>query len=437
MAQAQSKRTVQPTTDSVVPIKIENRSYAKFADQPLFITHQLKEALEKRRVRDGSAFEGLRRMGFRGGKHLMEMIRAQLGSECGIVLSHDACALENKLVTIDYEAFRESGSERFFQVYRQTGLRTATGFLHEAFPATFRRTEADLLPETTDVKRVLARLPEAAATLSKRERKQLPAQLAELVERQGPEFVLDLLRSVDAAIPKGQERIRVAFQDVIKRLSREPAKALHELSDLMDQWNLMQVTSLVNVLRGRIQTIETFEDTVFPWMHVRGNVEFALKVKDVPKSRRREISDRWLEAVGLSSFAESWPRELSGGMRKRVALAAVLASDAAVWLMDEPFGSLDYFTRRGLHDMLIKLWIETEKTVFFVTHDIEESLILADRILVLNEGCLVEDIPVRLTRPRTEEVRASSEAVDISKTILERLGFASGPRLLTASGAAE
>lgn len=163
------------------------------------------------------------------------------------------------------------------------------------------------------------------------------------------------------------------------------------------------------------------QDTVFPWMHVRANVEFALRAKGIPKRQRKEVSRRWLEAVGLTPFAESWPRELSGGMRKRVALASVLASDADVWLMDEPFGSLDYFTRRGLHDLLIELWLDSRKTVFFVTHDIEESLILADRILVMSHGRLVEDIPVTLTRPRTEEVRASADGVAITRRILQRL----------------
>jgi NitT/TauT family transport system ATP-binding protein len=168
------------------------------------------------------------------------------------------------------------------------------------------------------------------------------------------------------------------------------------------------------------------QDAVFPWMHVRDNVEFALRVKRVPKRERRQISDRWLEEVGLTRFAGSWPRELSGGMRKRVALAAVLASDADVWLMDEPFGSLDYFTRRGLHDVLLALWAETRKTVFFVTHDIEESLILADRILVMSQGRLVDDLAVHLPRPRTEEVRATEEAVALSRAILERLGVEAG-----------
>lgn len=179
------------------------------------------------------------------------------------------------------------------------------------------------------------------------------------------------------------------------------------------------------------------QDTVFPWMHVRDNVEFALKVKGLDRRARRSVSDRWLNEVGLGRFAESWPRELSGGMRKRVALASVLATDAEVWLMDEPFGSLDYFTRRGLHDVLLDLWAETRKTVFFVTHDIEESLILADRILVISQGRLVEDIPVTLVRPRTEEVRATGDAVEITRRILTRLGFDTdgGSRAPASAGA--
>jgi len=177
------------------------------------------------------------------------------------------------------------------------------------------------------------------------------------------------------------------------------------------------------------------QDTVFPWMHVRDNVEFGLAANGVGKEERRRISDRWLREVGLTEFADSWPRELSGGMRKRVALASVLAVDADVWLMDEPFGSLDYFTRRTLHDLLLELWRETNKTVFFVTHDIEEALILADRVLLVSDGRVVDDLGVSLPRPRDEDVRASVEAVTLTKRILAHLGVegTSSPR--TQAGA--
>ena len=165
------------------------------------------------------------------------------------------------------------------------------------------------------------------------------------------------------------------------------------------------------------------QDTVFPWLHVRENIEFGLRATRASESDRQKITDHWLEAVGLSDFAASWPRELSGGMRKRVALAAAMAVGSDVILMDEPFGSLDYFTRRNLHDVLLDLWHETRKTIFFVTHDIEEALILADRVILLAEGKLVDDIPVTLPRPRDEDVRASNEAVDITKVILAHLGI--------------
>lgn len=165
------------------------------------------------------------------------------------------------------------------------------------------------------------------------------------------------------------------------------------------------------------------QDTVFPWLQVRENVEFGLRALNTPADQRNETTDHWLEAVGLTEFADSWPRELSGGMRKRVALASAMAVGSDVILMDEPFGSLDYFTRRNLHDVLLDLWEETQKTIFFVTHDIEEALILADRVILLAEGKLVDDIAVTLPRPRDEDVRASDEAVSITKVILAHLGI--------------
>jgi NitT/TauT family transport system ATP-binding protein len=163
------------------------------------------------------------------------------------------------------------------------------------------------------------------------------------------------------------------------------------------------------------------QDTVFPWMTVRENVDFGPRSQGVDKAQRKELSDRWLEAVQLLDFADSWPRELSGGMRKRVALAAVLATGSEVWLMDEPFGSLDYFTRRTLHDLLLELWADTKKTVFFVTHDIEEALILADRVMLIQDGKIIEDLNITLPRPRDEDVRASPEAVVLTKMIVENL----------------
>jgi NitT/TauT family transport system ATP-binding protein len=163
------------------------------------------------------------------------------------------------------------------------------------------------------------------------------------------------------------------------------------------------------------------EDTVFPWMTVHQNAEFGLRSQGRPPDLARAEAGRWLQAVGLSDFAGSWPKELSGGMRKRVAIATVFASGAPILLMDEPFGPLDYVTRRDLQSLLVQLWQQTKRTIVFVTHDIEEALILAQRIVVLREGQIVDDMMADLPRPRDEEVRASRRGVEVSKAIFRHL----------------
>jgi NitT/TauT family transport system ATP-binding protein len=165
------------------------------------------------------------------------------------------------------------------------------------------------------------------------------------------------------------------------------------------------------------------EDTVFPWLRVADNVAFGLKAQGRPASERAATVAQWLGAVGLADFAQSWPRELSGGMRKRVAIATVFASGAPILLMDEPFGALDYVTRLDLQKLLLDLWVRTRRTIVFVTHDIEEALVLAQRILVMSNGRLVDDLAVDLPSPRNAEVRASPEAVRITKTVLGHLGL--------------
>lgn len=165
------------------------------------------------------------------------------------------------------------------------------------------------------------------------------------------------------------------------------------------------------------------EDTVFPWMRVYDNVAFGLRAQG---KRGREVDEtvsQWLDAVGLSEFAGSWPKELSGGMRKRVAIASVFASGGPILLMDEPFGALDYVTRMDLQNFLIDLWQRTGRTIVFVTHDIEEALVLGERIVVMRDGRIVDDIAVNLPRPRDEDVRATPDAIAITKTVIRHLGL--------------
>jgi NitT/TauT family transport system ATP-binding protein len=170
------------------------------------------------------------------------------------------------------------------------------------------------------------------------------------------------------------------------------------------------------------------KDTVFPWMRVIDNVEYGLRSRGVPKGERRAVAEHFLGEVGLSHVARSWPRELSGGMLKRVAVATVFANGADLLLLDEPFGALDYVTKRQLHQVLLQLWGEGERrrTVLFVTHDVDEAMILSDRILVLGEGHVAEDVLLDLPRPRTLDVLSTDRAIEVKDGLLRHLGLSEG-----------
>ncbi|MBV8718565.1 MAG: ABC transporter ATP-binding protein [Chloroflexi bacterium] len=152
-------------------------------------------------------------------------------------------------------------------------------------------------------------------------------------------------------------------------------------------------------------------DSVFPWMRVIDNAAYGLAARKIDKASRMKIAREYLQLVGLSHVEHSWPRELSGGMLKRVAVATVFANSPKVLLLDEPFGALDYVTRLQLQGVLLNLWSKTRPIVVFVTHDVDESLLLADRIVVMKSGRLVDDRRVSLARPRTVESLAMPEAV--------------------------
>jgi NitT/TauT family transport system ATP-binding protein len=169
---------------------------------------------------------------------------------------------------------------------------------------------------------------------------------------------------------------------------------------------------------GRDLGVVFQQDAIFPWRTVIRNVEYGLEVAGVPKQERRERIQRYIELVGLEEFVDFFPKELSGGMKKRVALATVFANDPAVLFMDEPFGSLDYSSKAALQHELLKIWSMTRKTTVFVTHDVEEAVFLADRVLVIRDGLVHRDFPVALPRPRTEETRASAELSDLRRQLL-------------------
>ena len=182
------------------------------------------------------------------------------------------------------------------------------------------------------------------------------------------------------------------------------------------------------------------KDSVFPWMRVINNVEYGLKCRGVAKAERRTTAERYLERVGLAHVARAWPRELSGGMLKRVAVATVFANGANVLLLDEPFGAVDYVTKRQLHDVLLALWSEAEtgkrRTVVFVTHDVDEALILADRILVLHSGRVVDDLVITAPRPRTTDGLMEAQMVHNKRVLLAHLGLEAMHNSRAASAAA-
>jgi sulfonate transport system ATP-binding protein len=142
------------------------------------------------------------------------------------------------------------------------------------------------------------------------------------------------------------------------------------------------------------------EPRLLPWLSVAGNIGFGLS--DLPANRRREKVARALARVGLTDKANAWPRELSGGQAQRVAIARALVPQPEVLLLDEPFSALDAFTRRDLQDHLLDLWADMRPTLVLVTHDVDEAVVLADRVLVMRPrpGRLFEEIKINLARPR-------------------------------------
>jgi NitT/TauT family transport system ATP-binding protein len=144
------------------------------------------------------------------------------------------------------------------------------------------------------------------------------------------------------------------------------------------------------------------EYALFPWMTVEQNVGFGLQIKGMDKASVAARVGELLKLLSLDDFAKRYPKDLSGGMRQRVAIARVLALDSPIMLMDEPFGALDALTRRNLQDELLRLWAKLKKTVVFVTHSIEEAIYLADRIVVMTyrPGTVKRDMLVELPRMR-------------------------------------
>ncbi|MPR07491.1 ABC transporter ATP-binding protein [Microvirga tunisiensis] len=163
--------------------------------------------------------------------------------------------------------------------------------------------------------------------------------------------------------------------------------------------------------------------TLFPWKNARDNVAFGPKMRGVTRSQRRLEAERMLELVGLNGFADRYPFQLSGGMQQRVEIARVLINQPKLLLMDEPFGALDALTRLMLQELLLEIWEQFRKTIVFVTHDIDEAILLADRIIIMQAqpGRIREEFNVPFERPRTTEIIASGEFMRLKQHCLRLL----------------
>ena len=167
-----------------------------------------------------------------------------------------------------------------------------------------------------------------------------------------------------------------------------------------------------------------FQDyAIFPWKTVIDNVAFGLQMRGVSKKERLQVARSWLERVGLGRFADYYPHQISGGMKQRVSIARALANDPEVLLMDEPLGALDAQTRAVLQEELLRIWEETRKTVVYITHSIDEAVLLGDRVVLMtahpgtNKAIFDVDIP----RPRTLAVQGSLAFRELTLNIWESL----------------
>jgi NitT/TauT family transport system ATP-binding protein len=237
------------------------------------------------------------------------------------------------------------------------------------------------------------------------------------VTYRGASGLVDALTDVDLSVPAGE------FLVVIGPSGQGKSTLLSVIAGLLTPTSgEVLAGGKRGAGPGRDRGMVFQDDTVLPWMRVRENVAWGLQLRGMGAAERQRLADHYLDEVGLAGVARAWPKELSGGMRKRVSLATAFAADPDVLLMDEPFGSLDFVTRAALHQIVIRLWSEDRKTVVFVTHDVDEALLLADRIVVVRGGGIAQDVKLDFPRPRTDELRADPEAIALRRELLALLG---------------
>ncbi|KAB7704262.1 ATP-binding cassette domain-containing protein [Bacillus aerolatus] len=161
--------------------------------------------------------------------------------------------------------------------------------------------------------------------------------------------------------------------------------------------------------------------SLFPWLTVEENIEFGLKNNGMTAAQRKEVVHTYIELVRLNGFEKHYPKQLSGGMQQRVAIARALANDPEILLLDEPFGALDNQTRTLMQELLLEIWEKSNKTILFITHDVEESIFLANRVIVMTSrpGRIKADIPIDLEHPRPYNIKVSPRFLEYKEQLTE------------------
>jgi NitT/TauT family transport system ATP-binding protein len=241
------------------------------------------------------------------------------------------------------------------------------------------------------------------------------------------------IRGVHKEFVKGERRV-LALQDIDLTVAKHEFVAILGPSGCGKSTLLNMVAGFDRPTRGSVKVEEEEivdpsprrcvvfqEPALFPWLTVMDNVVFGPKNRRQPAAEYRPRAAQIIEQVGLRGFETSYPAELSGGMRQRVGIARVLIMEPNVLLMDEPFGSLDAQTRTLMQELLLALWERHHQTVLFITHDIEEALLLADRVCVMTArpGRIKKSIPVPMPRPRSIELTTSPEFNVLRRKVLD------------------
>ena len=240
------------------------------------------------------------------------------------------------------------------------------------------------------------------------------------------------IRGVHKEFVKGERRV-LALQDIDLTVAQHEFVAILGPSGCGKSTLLNMVAGFDRPTRGSVKVegeeivdpsprrcVVFQEPALFPWLTVMDNVVFGPKNRRQPAAEYRPRAAQIIEQVGLRGFEASYPAELSGGMRQRVGIARVLIMEPKVLLMDEPFGSLDAQTRTLMQELLLGLWQRHQQTVLFITHDIEEALLLADRVCVMTArpGRIKKSIPVPMPRPRSIELTLSPEFNALRREVL-------------------